>query len=94
MFITCGILIYFNKASITFFIAITYYIYQFIYITDLFSQLSTSYQKVVVAMERISEITNNILYNDEKFGNIHTNNIEGNITFKDVDFGYEKEFRN
>ena len=91
VFITCGILIYFNKASITFFIAITYYIYQFIYITDLFSQLSTSYQKVVVAMERISEITNNILYNDEKFGNIHTNNIEGNITFKDVDFGYEKD---
>ena len=90
IFITCGILIFYDMATITFFIAMTYYIYRFIYVSELFSQISTSYQKVVVAMERINEITNNMLYNDEKFGNIHVENIEGNITFKDVDFGYEK----
>ncbi|MBQ7140088.1 MAG: ABC transporter ATP-binding protein [Bacilli bacterium] len=91
VFLTCGFLIFYDKASITFFIAMTYYVYRFIYITELFSQISTSYQKVVVSMERISEILDNKLYNDEKFGDVDTKEIKGNITFKDVDFGYEKD---
>jgi len=91
IFITCGILIFYDMATITFFIAMTYYIYRFIYVSELFSQIGTSYQKVVVAMERINEITNNILYNDEKFGNMHIKEIKGNITFKDLDFEYEKD---
>jgi len=90
VFITCGILIFYNKASITFFIAMTYYIYRFIYMAELFSQISTAYQKVVVSMERINEILNNVLYSDEEFGDKHIEEIKGNITFKDVDFGYEK----
>ena len=91
VFITCGILIFYDKATITFFIAMTYYIYSFVYMTELFSNIITSYQKVVVSMERINEILNNVLYNDEKFGNMHIDEIKGNITFKDVDFGYEKD---
>lgn len=91
VFLTCGFLIFYDKASITFFIAMTYYVYRFIYMSELFSGISTSYQKVVVSMERINEILNNKLYSDEKFGNIDTKEIKGNITFKDVDFGYEKD---
>jgi len=91
VFLTCGFLIFYDMASITFFIAMTYYVYRFIYMTELFSQISTSYQKVIVSMERISEILDNKLYADENFGNVDTMEIKGNITFKDVDFGYEKD---
>ena len=91
VFLTCGFLIYYDKASITFFIAMTYYVYRFIYMTELFSSISTSYQKVVVAMERINEILGNKLYKDEKFGSLDIKEIKGDIHFKDVDFGYDDD---
>lgn len=91
IFLTCGILIFCNISSISFFMAMTYYVYQFIYLSETFTSISTSYQKVIVSMERINEILNNKLYDDEKFGLISKEEINGEIEFKDIDFGYEKD---
>ena len=91
VFLTCGLLIFFNMSTISFFMAMTYYVYQFIYLSETFTSMSTSYQKVIVSMERINEILDNKLYDDEKFGLINKKEINGEIEFRDVDFGYEKD---
>lgn len=90
VYFTCGILIYYNLSSISFFMTMTYYIYRFVYLSETFTEMNTIYQKVVISMERISEILDNKLYSDEKFGDVIQNEINGEIEFKDVDFGYEE----
>lgn len=89
--ITCGILVYYEKSSITFLVSMTYYIYRFMYVISSFSEFATCYQKVVVAMERIKEILDNKLYQDEKYGTKHLKEVNGEIKFQNVTFGYEKE---
>lgn len=91
VFITCGILIYYKMSTITFFIAMTWYVYRYMNVVNMFSELSTSYQRVVVALERIEEIVNNKLYQDQQYGDKHVDSVDGNITFEHVTFGYEEE---
>ena len=91
VFITCIILILKGKCSFAFFMAMTYYIYRFMNTIELLMNLSTSYQKMKVSMERISEILDNKLYQDEYFGNINKTDIIGNIEFKNVTFKYPNE---
>ena len=91
VFITCIILILKGKCSFAFFMAMTYYIYRFMNTIELLMNLSTSYQKMKVSMERISEILDNKLYQDESFGNINKTDIIGNIEFKNVTFKYPNE---
>lgn len=91
VFITCGLLIYYGKSNLTFFIAMTYYIYRYMWVVEAFSSFITIYQKVIVAMERISEILDNKLYEDVKYGNQSLNNISGKLTFDHVSFGYNDE---
>lgn len=91
VFITCIVLIYFDKSSFSFFMAMTYYIYRFMRTVDEITNLSTSYQKMKVAIERLDEILNNKLYQDEFFGTLNKTDIIGNIAFKDVTFQYSNE---
>lgn len=88
IFITCIILIALNKSDISFFIAMTYYVYRFTFLIDYAMDILTSYQKVKVSINRVNEILNNKLYSDIKFGTLHNTNIVGNIEFKNVTFKY------
>ena len=91
VFVTCIILMGLGKCDIGFFIAMTYYIYRFTYLVEWVMTLSSSVQKMRVAVERVDEILGNKMYTDVKFGTLHKTDIVGNIEFKNVTFGYSKE---
>lgn len=91
VFVTCIILMGLGKCDIGFFIAMTYYIYRFTYLVEWVMTLSSSVQKMRVAVERVDEILGNKMYTDVKFGTLHKTDIVGNIEFKNVTFGYTKE---
>ncbi len=91
VFITCIFLIIDGKSSFAFFMAMTYYIYRFMNAIELMMNFSTNYQKMKVSIERISEILDNKLYEDESFGIVNKTDINGNIEFKNVTFKYPNE---
>lgn len=91
IFTTCIILIISGHGSFAFFMAMTYYIYRFMNTIELMMNLSTSIQKMKVSIERLSEILDNKLYNDEKFGIVSKTDIDGNIEFKNITFKYPNE---
>ena len=90
-FTLCGIFLYYGKTTLTFFIAMTYYVYRFMYLIDSIENLTQTYQKVSVALGRVNEILENKLYNDVKFGDKELVNPKGIIEFKNVYFSYPKE---
>lgn len=91
VFITCAILIILKHSNLTFFIAMTYYVYRYMHVVESLSSFMTIYQKVVVAMDRISQILDNTLYEDQTYGTISVEQIDGNLKFDDVTFGYDKD---
>ena len=91
VFITCAILVCNKSVSLTFFIAMTYYVYRYTWIVENFTNFSKTYQRINVSLGRINELLKNELYEDEKFGDISLNNVEGIIEFKDVTFSYQNE---
>ncbi len=91
VFATCAILLYEQNISLTFLIAMTYYIYRYMYMMDNLSDLNQTYQKVVVALGRINEILLNKKYEDEKYGDISLRKVKGVIEFDNVTFGYPGE---
>ena len=91
VFITCAILLGSGNVSLTFFIALTYYIYRYTWIIDSLTNFSKSMSKMLVSFNRIADIINNKLYDDVKYGNITLNKIKGVIEFKDVTFSYPNE---
>ena len=88
---TCVILLYYNKINLTFFIAMTYYIYRYMWLIENLNDLTQTYQKVEVSIGRVNEILENKLYNDEQFGNVNFSKISGIIEFKNVTFAYPNE---
>ena len=91
VFATCALLLYNGQISLTFGIAMTYYIYSYMYLVDNLTDLNITYQKVTVALGRINEIILNRKFEDEKFGEEKLNKVEGIIEFKNVNFGYPGE---
>ncbi len=91
VFITCIILMSLGKSDIGFFIAMTYYIYRFTFLVEWVMNLSSSVQKMRVAIERVDEILGNKLYPDITFGTLNKTDIVGNIEFKNVTFAYSQE---
>ena len=91
VFITCSFLLYKGNISLTFFIAMTYYVYRYMYLIDSLTDLNQTYQRVLVALGRINEIILNKKFNDEKYGDIKLDDVKGIIEFKDVTFSYPKE---
>lgn len=77
--------------SLTFFIAMTYYVYRFMWLIENINSFTQTYQKLYVSITRVNEIMENRLYKDEKFGNITLNNPKGIIKFKNVTFNYPEE---
>lgn len=91
IFTTCILLIINKTGSFAFFMAMTYYVYRFMNTIELMMNLSTSIQKMKVSIERLSEILDNKLYNDEKFGIVSKTDILGNVEFKNITFKYPNE---
>ena len=91
VFITCAFLIIKGKIDIAFFVTMTYYIYRFTNLIDNINSFSQTYQKLVVSLQRVNEILENKLYEDEKFGCEKINKIKGQIEFKNVSFAYPDE---
>lgn len=91
VFITCIILLYYNEITLTFFIAMTYYVYRYMWLIENINNLTQTYQKLVVSLGRVNEILENRLYKDEKFGNKNIINSKGIIEFKNVTFAYPNE---
>ena len=89
VFVTCAILVYYSKASLTFFVAMTYYVYRYTWLVQNISRFSKTYQKAKVAIGRINEILSNDLYKEEKFGKKELDNSAKTIEFKNVTFGYK-----
>ena len=88
VFATCVILLYYKMISLTFFIAMTYYVYRFTWLIENINDLTQTYQKVSVSISRVNDILENRLYKDEEFGNKKLVNVKGVIEFKDVNFNY------
>lgn len=91
VFVTCIILLYYEEINLTFFIAMTYYVYRYMWLIEDINNLTQVYQKLVVSLGRVNEILENRLYQDESFGNKKVNNIRGVIEFKNVVFSYPNE---
>ena len=91
VFMTCAVLLYYNKTTLTFFIAMTYYVYRYTWLVQNLSRFSKTWQRAKVAMGRINEILSNDLYEDEKFGNIELDDKPKTIEFKNVTFGYKND---
>lgn len=91
IFTTCILLIINKAGSFAFFMAMTYYVYRFMNTIELMMNLSTSIQKMKVSIERLSEILDNKLYKDEKFGIVSKTDILGNVEFKNITFKYPNE---
>ena len=91
VFATCIVLLYYKQISLTFFIAMTYYVYRYMWLIENINDLTQTYQKTVVSIGRVNEILENKLYNDESFGNKNISKINGIIEFKNVFFSYPEE---
>lgn len=90
-FILCIVLLYEGKISLTFFIAMTYYIYRYMWLIENLSDFMQVYQKTIVSLGRVNEILENRLYADEKFGQVQLKDVQGIIEFQHVTFGYPNE---
>lgn len=90
-FIVCVILLYYKQITLTFFIAMTYYIYRYMWLIECINDFTQTYQKVSVSLDRVNEILENKKYKDVKFGNVDLKNINGLIEFKNVNFAYPNE---
>lgn len=91
VFVTCIILLYYNKTTLTFFIAMTYYVYRYMYLIENINNFNQTYQRVTVALGRVNELLENRLYEDEKFGEFSLKNTKGVIEFKNITFAYPDE---
>ena len=91
VFITCAILLYYGRISLSFFIAMTYYVYRYMRLIENINSFMETYQKTYVSLTRVNELLENRLYQDEIFGNKSISNNKGYIRFKNITFGYPNE---
>lgn len=89
--ITCVVLIYYKMINLTFFVAMTYYIYRYMWLIENINDLTQTYQRVSVSIGRVNEILENKLYSDEVFGDEKITKIKGKLEFRDIVFSYPDE---
>ena len=73
------------------FIVLETYIWRIDEVVESISDFGVNYNKVTVSLKRISEIVNNKLYDDEKFGDVVLENVKGDIQFTNVKFRYSED---
>ena len=91
MLATCIILLYYKQVSLTFLVAMTYYVYRFTNMIENVNELIQTYQSVKVSVSRVNDILDNRLFEDEKFGLKELENVRGVIKFDNVSFAYPDE---
>ncbi len=92
--LSCGYFVIIGEMAYATAIIISNYIWRIDEVVESISDFGVSYNKVKVSLKRIDEIINNRLYNDEKFGELNLENVEGTIEFKDVSFRYRDDENN
>ena len=80
-----------GKIAYSLFIVLETYIWRIDEVVESISDFGVNYNKVTVSLKRISEIVNNKLYDDEKFGDVVLENIKGNIQLSNVKFRYSED---
>lgn len=80
-----------GKIAYSLFIVLETYIWRIDEVVESISDFGVNYNKVTVSLKRISEIVNNKLYDDEKFGDVVLENVKGNIQFSNVKFRYSED---
>ena len=80
-----------GQIAYSLFIIIESYIWRIDEVVESISDFGVNYNKVTVSLKRIGEIINNVLYEDEKFGDKELIDTKGIIEFKNVKFKYSKE---
>lgn len=80
-----------GKIAYSLFIVLENYIWRIDEVVESISDFGVNYNKVTVSLKRISEIVNNKLYDDEKFGNVVLENVKGDIQFTNVKFRYSED---
>lgn len=91
VFITGAILLYHGHINLTFFIAMTYYIYRYTWLIENITSFTRGYNEVLVSLKRINEILENKIYMDVKFGKKELKNCKGIIKFENVKFNYPND---
>ena len=89
--VSCGYLVAIGKVSYAMFIVLENYIWRIDEVVESISEFGVNYNKIRVSLARMSEILDNKLYNDEKFGKRKLSNIKGIIDFKNVCFRYNSK---
>ena len=89
--LTCGYFFIQGKITYATFIMMEMYIWRIDEVVESISEFGVSYNKVTVSLERIDEIINNRLYEDEHFGKKTLVNNAGVIEFKNVKFKYSED---
>lgn len=88
---TSGVM-YFNKIILfESFVLISSYIGRLLNVLEFYSDFGVELEKLKVSLNRMFEILDNKLYKDVEYGSKSIDNIEGNIEFKNVTFGYEED---
>ena len=80
-----------GKIAYSLFIVLETYIWRIDEVVESISDFGVNYNKVTVSLKRISEIINNKLYDDEKFGDAVLENVKGDIQFTNVKFRYSED---
>lgn len=93
-FLTMIFLLINGSISTTFLMAMTYFLYRFMYVFQKLTGFARNYQKIKVAVERILEVLENRSYQDERYGTKQVEKITGNIAFENISFHYHDSTEN
>ena len=91
VFITGIIQLYYGHINLTFFIAMTYYVYKYTWLIEELESFNTEFQRLTVSLERVNELLENRLYNDVEYGLKDLKQVHGVIEFRNIFFGYPDE---
>lgn len=83
-----------QKINIALYLMIQNYTWNLQRGTEKISKMATTHSKIIISLKRISEILNDNIYEEEKFGTINLTNSKGKIEFKNVSFKYTENEEN
>ena len=89
--LTCGYFVVMGKIEYSIFVMLDMYIWRVDNVVENLSDFGVNYNKVKVSLQRLDEIINNRLYQDEIYGDVNLKNPKGILEFKNVSFKYRKE---